>query len=100
MGCAALRTFRADQEAELVSILRTRSAQIGVQPAVIDGHLDGQIDSQGRVRRWLRVEGKIKGLSALFRYLQRIPALAALTWRQKVIQTSDGKVKGTKVRFL
>jgi hypothetical protein len=48
----------------------------------------------------MRVEGKIKGLSALFRYLQRIQALAALKWRQKVIQTSDGKIKGTKVRFL
>jgi hypothetical protein len=48
----------------------------------------------------MRVDGKIKGLSALFRYLPRIPALAALTWWQKVIQTSDGKVKGTKVRFL
>jgi hypothetical protein len=47
----------------------------------------------------MRAEGKIKGLSALLRYLQGIPALAALTWRQKVIQTSDGKVKGTKVRF-
>jgi len=46
------------------------------------------------------VEGKIKALSALCRYLQRIPALAALTWGQKVIQTSDGKIKGTKVRFL
>ena len=45
------------------------------------------------------MEGKIKGLSALFRYLQRIQALAALTCWQKVIQTSDGKVKGTKVRF-
>jgi hypothetical protein len=55
----------------------------------------------------MRVEGKIKGLSALLRYLQRIQALAALTWWHKVIQTSDGKViqtsdgkvKGNKVRF-
>jgi hypothetical protein len=45
------------------------------------------------------VDGKIKGLSAMFRYLPQIQALAALTWRQKVIQTSDGKVKGTNVRF-
>ena len=37
---------RADQEAKSASILRTRSAQIGVQPATIDGQLDGQIDSQ------------------------------------------------------
>ncbi len=46
------------------------------------------------------MEYKIKGMYELCRYLQRIPALAALTWGQKVIQTSDGKVKGTKVRFL
>ena len=50
--------------------------------------------------RMIESDGKIKELSALFRYLQRIPALAALTWWHKVIQTSDGKVKGTKVRFL
>ena len=45
LGCAALRMFRADQEGKLVSILRTRSAQIGVQPATIDVQLDGQIGS-------------------------------------------------------
>ncbi len=50
--------------------------------------------------RVMRVDGKIKRLSALCRYLLRIPALEALTWWQKVIQTSDGKIKGTKVRFL
>jgi hypothetical protein len=48
----------------------------------------------------MRVEGKIKGLSALFRYLPQIQALAALTLRQKVIQTSDGKIKGTHSLFL
>ncbi len=83
-----------------MSIVRTRRAQIGVHPATIDVQRDGQIDSQGRVRRWLRVEGKTKGMYELCWYLQRIPALAALTWGQKVIQTSDGKIKGTKVRFL
>jgi hypothetical protein len=92
--------FGANQEAKSVSIMRTRSAQIGVQSATINVLLDGQISSQGRARRWLRVEGKIKGLSALLSFLPVIAALAALTWRQKVIQTSDGKVKGTKVRFL
>jgi hypothetical protein len=46
LGCAALRTFRADQEAELVSILRIRSAQIGVQSATINMQLDGQIGNQ------------------------------------------------------
>lgn len=50
--------------------------------------------------RVMRVDGKIKGMYELCRYLQGIPALAALTWGQKVIQTSDGKIKGTKVRFL
>jgi len=45
-GCAALRMFRANQEAKSVSILRTRSAQIGVQPATINVQLDGQIGSQ------------------------------------------------------
>jgi len=38
--------FRANQEGELVSIMRTRSAQIGVQPATIDVQLDGQIGSK------------------------------------------------------
>jgi hypothetical protein len=56
----------ADQEAELVSIVRTRRAQIGVHPATIDVQRDGQIDSQGRVRRWLRVEGKVKGTKVRF----------------------------------
>jgi hypothetical protein len=59
--------------------VRTINAQIGVQPATIDVQLDGQIDSQGRVRRWLRVEGKIKGLSALGWLLIVVTALAALT---------------------
>ena len=48
------------------SEVRTINAQIGVQPATIDVQLDGQIDSQGRVRRWLRVEGKIKGTKVRF----------------------------------
>ena len=43
---AALRTFRPDQEAELVSILRTRSAQIGVLPTTINVQLGRQIGSQ------------------------------------------------------
>jgi hypothetical protein len=38
--------FRADQEANSVSILRTRSAQIGVQPATINMPLGVQIGSQ------------------------------------------------------
>ena len=46
MGCAALRTFRPYQQAKSVSIVRTRSAQIGVQPATINVQLDGQIGSQ------------------------------------------------------
>jgi hypothetical protein len=50
----------------LVSIVRTRRAQIGVDPATIDVQRDGQIDSQGRVRRWLRVEGKVKGTKVRF----------------------------------
>jgi hypothetical protein len=37
---------QADQNAKLVSILRTRSAQIGVQPATINMQLDGQIGSK------------------------------------------------------
>jgi hypothetical protein len=45
----------------------------------------------------LRGEGKIKAVYELWRYLQRIQALAALTEMQKVIQTSDGKVKAAKV---
>jgi hypothetical protein len=44
----------------------------------------------------LRGEGKIKAVYELWRYLQRIPALAALTGVLKVIQTSDGKVKGSE----
>lgn len=44
-GWAALRMFKADQEAKLVSILRTEARKIGVQPATIDGQLDGQIGS-------------------------------------------------------
>jgi hypothetical protein len=42
---AALRTFSGNQNGKLALILRTRSAQIGVQPAIIDGQLDGQIGS-------------------------------------------------------
>jgi hypothetical protein len=38
--------FGANQEAKSVSIMRTRSAQIGVQPATIDAQLDGQIGSK------------------------------------------------------
>ena len=38
--------FRANQNGNLVSIVRTRSAQIGVQSATIDVQLDGQIGSQ------------------------------------------------------
>jgi hypothetical protein len=41
-----LRTFRADQEGKSVPIVRTRSAQIGVQPATIDVQLGRQIGSQ------------------------------------------------------
>jgi hypothetical protein len=41
-----VRTFRPDQEAKLVVILRTRSAQIGMQSATINVQLDGQIGSQ------------------------------------------------------
>ena len=52
--------------AKSASIVRTSNAQIGVQPATIDVQLDGQIDSQGRVRRWLRVEGKVKGTKVRF----------------------------------
>jgi tRNA(fMet)-specific endonuclease VapC len=44
-GCAALCMFGANQEAKSVSIMRTRSKQIGVQPATIDVQLDGQIGS-------------------------------------------------------
>jgi len=40
-----LCTFRADQEAELVSIVRTSNAQIGVQPTTIGGQLDRHIGS-------------------------------------------------------
>jgi hypothetical protein len=69
--------FGANQEAKSVSILGTRSAQIGVQPATIDVQLDGQIDSQGRVRRWLRVEGKVKGTEAVLLQLPAAPADAA-----------------------
>ena len=45
-GCAALRIFGANQKAKSVSIMRTRSAQIGVQSATIDVQLDGQIGSK------------------------------------------------------
>ena len=38
--------FRTNQEAKSVSIMRTRSAQIGLQLATIDVQLDGQIGSQ------------------------------------------------------
>ena len=48
----------------------------------------------------MRKEGKIKAVYELWRYLQRIPALAALTWVQKVIQTSECKIKGTDSLFL
>ncbi len=44
------------------------------------------------------MEYKIKGMYELCRYLQRIPALAALTWGQKVIQTSDGIYEQTVSR--
>jgi hypothetical protein len=72
-----LRTFRPDQEGELVSIMRTRSAQIGVQPATIDVQLDGQIGSkkeglEGDEGGW---QGKRKQ-GALFVSLCRI-----ITWR-------------------
>jgi hypothetical protein len=40
-----LRTFRPYQQAKSVLIVRTRSAQIGVQPVTIDVQLDGQIGS-------------------------------------------------------
>jgi hypothetical protein len=36
---------RANQEANSVSIIRTRSAQIGAQPATINVQLDVQIGS-------------------------------------------------------
>ena len=93
-GYAALRMFRANQEAKSVSIMRTRSAQIGVQPATIDAQLDGQIGSKRKGWKVMRGMARIKAVHELWRYLQRIPALAALTWGQKVIQTSDGKIKG------
>jgi hypothetical protein len=48
----------------------------------------------------LRGEGKIKALYELCRYFQRIPGLAALTSVQKVIQTSECKIKGTHSLFL
>jgi hypothetical protein len=38
--------FGANQEAKSVSIMRTRSKQIGVQPETINMQLDGQIGSQ------------------------------------------------------
>jgi hypothetical protein len=38
--------FGANQKAKSVSIMRTRSAQIGVQPATINVQLDGQIGSE------------------------------------------------------
>ena len=77
-----MRTFRPDQEAKLVVILRTRSAQIGVQPAAIDGQFDGQIGSLSRPCRgakrkgWrvVRVEGKVKGTEAV---LLQLPAGSA-----------------------
>ena len=63
LGCAALHMFRPEQDGKLASILRTSNAQlsrsgsqpegpkrtinaqIGVQPAIIDVQLDGQIGS-------------------------------------------------------
>jgi hypothetical protein len=83
-----------------VSTARTRSAQIGVQSATIGTELDSQIGSNKEGVEGERAEGKIKGLSALLSFLPATAALAALTRMQNVIQTSDGKVKGTKVRFL
>ncbi len=77
MGCAALRTFRPDQEAKLVLILRTRSAQIGVQSATIGTELDGQIGSLSRACRGAKKTG----------------------WKGKWSKKKEGKVKGTKVRF-
>ena len=62
---------QANQEAKLVSIMRTRSAQIGVQPATIDVQFDGQIGSLSKRRVGRENESKKK----------------------------DSKVKGTKVRF-
>ena len=56
--------FRADQEAELASIMRTRNAQIGVQPATIDVQLDGQIVCQKGRNEGLeskKKECKVKG---------------------------------------
>jgi hypothetical protein len=69
--------FRANQEGKSVSIMRTRSALIGVQSATINMQPDGQIGSQkeglqGDERGW---QGK-SNQGALF--VSRCPAI---TWR-------------------
>ena len=69
--------FRANQEGELVSIMRTRSAQIGVQSATINVQLDGQIGSkkeglEGDKGRW---QGK-RNQGALF-----VSLCPTMTWR-------------------
>jgi hypothetical protein len=80
--------------------MRTRSAHIGTQPAPIGSSLKTDQQLKEELKEQLRSEGKIKAVYELWRYLQRIPALAALTWVQKVIQTSECKVKGTDLVLL
>jgi hypothetical protein len=64
LGCAAVRTFRPDQEAKLlVLILRTNSAQIGLPSAP---SLMARSAAKKMDWRVMRAEGKVKGTKVRF----------------------------------
>jgi hypothetical protein len=65
-GCAPVRTSRDNRRANLASIMRTRGAQIGTHPVVMDVPLDGPISSI--IKGWIgmRMDCKVKETKVRF----------------------------------